>query len=59
MFYPQFCEVKFVSRNYFGCEWNELNLIAVIKTFSNVGRVCHGFRLTKRDDYFRISFDYF
>jgi len=36
MLYPQLCEVKFVSRNYSGCEWNELNLIAVIKTFSNV-----------------------
>ena len=22
-------------------------------------RVCHGFRLTKRDDYFQVNFDHF
>jgi len=26
---------------------------------SLTNRVCHGFRLTKHDDYFRVNFDHF
>jgi len=35
------------------------NFFEVTSYLAKKYRVCHGFRLTKRDDYFRVDLDHF
>jgi len=37
-----------------------IHAVAIALSYKNLSyKVCHGFRFTKRDDYFQVNFDHF